>query len=129
MRVPSSVTGALLGLLGLIGACNTRSVPVGFCTAAVPIAVNLTIVDSVTGRGIADSTTGSAVSGSYQDSLHHLIGLDSLAWAGNQVGTYSVTVHRSGYADWNRASIVVSQVGDCGNVIPVPVPVRMVRSP
>ena len=128
MRLPSSVT-AFFVLVGFSCACNTSSVPVGFCTAAVPTAVTLTIVDSVTGAGIADSTSGSAVSGSYQDSLHHLIGFDSLAWAGNQLGTYSVTVHRSKYVDWNRPNIVVSQVGACGNVIPVALTVRMVRSP
>lgn len=129
MQRLSSVSAVPLLLLSLSGACRPGGVPIGFCTATRPTAVTLTIVDSVTGAGIADSTTGSAVSGSYQDSLHHLVGLDSVAWAGDQLGTYAVTVHRPRYADWSRANIVVSQLGECGNVIPVLLTVRMVRTP
>lgn len=129
MQRASPAAAALLAFLAA-GACKSNTAPfVGFCMAPRSIAVMMTIVDSVTGAGIADSTTGVAISGSYQDSLHHFVEFDSLAWAGEDLGTYSVTIHRPLYADWNRGNIVVSQVGECRNVIPVLVTARMVRIP
>ena len=125
-RIPLGV----LTLITLSGACKSTTTPFGGeCMAPRSIAIALTIVDSVTGAGIADSATGSVTASAYQDSLHHILGFDSLAWAGERLGTYSVTVHRPRYADWTRASVVVSTQGFCGNVIPVPLTARMVMSP
>jgi len=59
------------------------------------------------------------MAGAYSDSLHHVPPSPTLLIAGDSLGTYSVTVQRSGYADWTRTGVSVTQVGVCGNVLPV----------
>lgn len=110
----------------LLVACNSAA-PVAYCTAAPSRALWVSIRDSLSEAAVADSTTGVAATTTYQDSLHHVS--DSTAWAGDQLGTYTLTIHRPGYAEWTRADIVVSQLGQCGTVTPVQVPVRLVPVP
>lgn len=110
-------------------ACQSSTSPrIGECTAAQSTAIELDVRDSISGAGLADSATGSVITSSYQDSLHH-VGNDSILWGGNQLGTYTVTVHHSSYADWIKSGVVVSREGSCGNVVPVQLTALLSRAP
>jgi hypothetical protein len=110
-------------------ACDNPG-PGGFCTAPRSIAVQLDVSDSLTGVGLADSAAGTAVSGGYQDSLHHFGSPPATTlWGGDRIGIYTVTVQRPAYRDWVKANVRVSQVGECGNVIPVDLVARLVHVP
>lgn len=98
---------------------SSTSPPAGYCAAPRSIAVEVDVLDAVTRASIADNAMGTVVAVGYQDSLHHGTGADSLLWGGDQLGTYTVTVQRPGYADWSKVGVMVSQQGPCGNVIPV----------
>jgi hypothetical protein len=128
--VPSSGPTLLALALAVTagGACGS-SVPIGYCAALPSIAVELTVRDSVSGTGVADSATGTVAAASYQDSLHHVQSSDSLLWGGEQLGTYTVTIHRPAYATWTKANVLVSRRAPCGNVIPVQLVALLVRTP
>jgi hypothetical protein len=111
----------------LLFACNAPSSPnFGFCLAPRSIALEVVVTDSVSSAGIGDSATGTVTTATYQDSLHHFTP-DTL-WGGDQLGSYTITVRRPGYADWSQADVVVSNTGPCGNVIPVQLAARLVSA-
>jgi hypothetical protein len=121
LTLPHSRPLLISGFLGgaaLLSGCDSQG-PNTACAAPRSIAIQLTVTDSTTGAGIADSAYGLIVSGTYSDSLHHVVPSPTLLIAGDSLGTYSVTVQRPGYADWTRQGVSVSQVGLCGNVLPV----------
>ena len=111
-------------------ACGSSTGPaVGFCTAPASIAIELGVRDSASGAPLADSATGTVSTTSYQDSLHHVAGVDSLLFGGNQLGSYTIVVRHPGYLDWTRSGVVVSREGRCGNVIPVELATLLVGAP
>ena len=113
---PRWPVGLLIPLAALAAACES---PVGFCTPVKPIAIEVTVTDSVSGRALADSAEGFVQAGQYRDSLHHAPPSMTLLYGGTILGTYDVTITRPGYAPWARAGIVVRETGTCGNVVPV----------
>lgn len=121
------VAGAFVAIA--CAACSSSSTPFGFCTAPASVAVVVDVHDSISGAALADSASGTLATPSFQDSLHHVSGVDSELVGGNQLGTYTVTVHRPSYADWIEAGVVVSRTGPCGNVIPVQLTAALVRAP
>lgn len=120
-----AVAGAFLGIAG--SACSSSSAPTGRCTAAQSIAVEVTVRDSLSGAALADSAFGTAATPTYHDSLRHVS--DSVLLGGNQLGNYTVTVHRPAYADWVKSGVRVTRTGECGNVMPVDLEARLVRAP
>ena len=112
-----------------LAGCMADTPPIAYCLAPRSIAVILDVSDSLSGVGLADSATGTATSGAYQDSLHHMAMSPTSLWSGDQVGRYTVTVHRPAYRDWVMSNVVVSQTGPCGNVIPANLVARLVHAP
>jgi hypothetical protein len=112
---------AAVGGIVLAGACgreaSTTMEPNGACSAFAPIAVAVTVRDSVSGRALADSAMGTAQLGTVTDTLMHA---DSLTlWGGRQTGIYDVAVQRPGYRTWARHAVAVTQTGTCGNPVTV----------
>jgi hypothetical protein len=105
--------------LGSIGCAMQETPPTGFCTAPAPIAVEVTVTDSVSGQALADSASGSVETAGVADSLHHITNSTTLLMGGTRLGNYTVTVSRPGYATWQRSNVSVTQTGPCGNVLPV----------
>ncbi len=126
VSLPWSVIGGAF-LVIAISACSSSTAPKGFCTALQSIAVEVTVRDSLSGAVLADSAFGTAATPTYQDSLRHVS--DSVLLGGNQLGNYTVTVHRPAYADWVKSGVRVARAGECGNVIPVQLEARLVRAP
>lgn len=120
-----AVAGAFLVIAS--SACSSSTRPIGFCTAVPSIAVEVTVRDSLSGAVLADSAFGIAATPTYQDSLRQIS--DSVLLGGNQLGTYSVTVHRPAYADWVKSGVRVTRTSECGSVIPVELEARLVRAP
>jgi hypothetical protein len=112
----------------LAAACgSTTAVPVGYCMAPQSISVEVAVKDSVSGAGRADSATGTLVSAAHSDSLRHF-GSDTLMVGGQWIGTFAVTIDRPGYRTWSQPQVAVTQVGPCGNVIPVHLTALLQRS-
>jgi hypothetical protein len=40
-------------------------------------------------------------------------------FGGTRLGTYSVAIEHSGYDSWTTSGVNVTQLGSCGNVLPV----------
>src|ERR1043166_2946427 len=101
--------GSFLRLLALSGlvvieACNNDRL--GMCTSPVPVAVEITLLDSVSRASVDDSAYGLAQSGPYVDSLRPAFWLGPNVLEGRrQLGVYQVTVERPGYREWLRADV------------------------
>jgi hypothetical protein len=50
-------------------------------------------------------------------------------FAGDRVGTFTITIDRPRYQTWVRSDVQVSLKGPCGNVIPVRIAARLQRAP
>ncbi|MEO8140656.1 MAG: hypothetical protein ABI742_13465 [Gemmatimonadota bacterium] len=99
--------------------CGNYGSPVAYCTSVAPIAIEVDVTDSITGLARADSATGFIQTGVRVDSLIRESNSATLLFGGTTLGTYDVTIARPGYATWTRAAVAVTQVGQCGNVLPV----------
>jgi len=109
----------LVGLAVALAACDGGQQMVGYCAAPRSIAIEVTVTDSASGLPLADSTTGNIVAGSISDSLHHVSDTSAVLYGGDQRGTYDVSLSHPGYAPWSRQAVAVTQLGRCGNVVPV----------
>lgn len=97
--------------------------PVGVCAATAPLAVEITVRDSVSGQAAAEGAIGTLVGTGVDDTLRVD---DSLTMrGGNKLGTYVVTIDRAGYLTWMKSNVHVTEVGACGNVIPVELNARL----
>ena len=108
----------ILGLIVALGGCDTNAVtdPGGVvCTAIAAAGLNVTVVDSLTGQPTAFSGLWArAREGSYTDSSAMAFtdvqtGAVRMALAYERAGTYVVTVHAAGYADWTKAGVTVTK--------------------
>jgi hypothetical protein len=119
-RTTSTRLSALLCLVGLgwiLSSCGSNSMPVGFCAAPRSEAVEISVRDSTSGLPAADGALGTLVGAGVDDTLEHV---DSLRIrGGDQTGTYVVTIDRPGFRTWSASNVHVTNVGPCGNVIPV----------
>jgi hypothetical protein len=102
----------------VVSSCGSDTlVPTGRCTSVGPLAVLITVRDSISGQAAANGAIGTLVGSGVDDTL---ITVDSLTiLGGDQLGTYTVTIDRPGYLTWSMSDVHVTQKGDCGNVIPV----------
>jgi hypothetical protein len=124
-RAPSHIGSVALCALLVVAALGCSEGPNTACLATRSIAVELTVTDSLSNLGLADSSTGLLQAGTTVDSLEHVAGSSTLLLGGSQLGTYTVTVTRPGYATWSRAGIAVAQLSICGSVIPVQLAARL----
>jgi hypothetical protein len=105
----------------------TGPVPLEYCSAVAPVALAITVRDSISGQALADSASGSFRVDALSDTLIHV---DSLQlYGGRQTGTYDVTVQRSGYKTWTRLGVVSTKTSACGGVEPVQLTAAMQRLP
>ena len=123
------VPGLLLPALLLATACGTDSPLVGFCAAPRSLAIEVAVTDSSSGLSVADSAAGSVQRGTQVDSLQHISPASALLVGGTELGTYDVAVTRPGYAPWSRPRVAVTQVGPCGDVVPVHLEALMQPAP
>jgi hypothetical protein len=108
-----------LAALGCIASsCGSDSTPpVGFCAAPRSLSVIVSVRDSITGQAAAEGATGTLVGASVDDTLLEADSLTLLG--GDQTGTFTVRIDRPGYLTWSASGVHVTEVGPCGNVIPV----------
>lgn len=104
-------------VVSALSGCGSDTSPSGLCLSSGPIAVIITVRDSLSGKALADSATGTLEVAGVDEMLQ---AVDSLRMiGGDRRGTYSVTVDRAGYVPWTKANVQVTERGDCGNPIPV----------
>lgn len=99
--------------------------PIEYCTAVAPVALRITVQDSVTGRTLADSASGTFRVDATTGPLVRADSLDLIG--GNRVGTYSVTVQRPGYHTWTMLGVRATQTNACGGVEPVKLTAELQR--
>ncbi|GDX86472.1 hypothetical protein LBMAG44_03850 [Gemmatimonadota bacterium] len=104
--------------LALMLACGRSATDPGgiVCTTEARAAINLAIVDSLTGAAAAfTGLWGRAVDGAYRDSsafafVNPQTGAVTLGLAYEHAGTLAVTVHANGYRDWQKSVVVTKDV-------------------
>jgi hypothetical protein len=105
------------------GSCGSDRTLTAFCTAPASLSVIVAVRDSITGQAAVGGATGTLVGASVDDTLHQV---DSLQLAGgDQTGTFTVQIDRPGYLAWSASGVRVTEVGPCGNVIPVQLSARL----
>ena len=115
MRLTHTASFLAISAAALLAACagNGATSPLPYCTAMRPIAISISVRDSVTQEAAADSATGSLFS---VHGTETLLRVDTLTlFGGSQLGSYDVAVQRPGYRTWSRANVQVTKIGFCGN--------------
>lgn len=123
------------GLLGLLvaGGCSS-TLPNTACNSTAPLAVTVDVQDALTGTSLAESATGTIQNETtlVVDTLHYYPGGiysgPELAGGRNR-GTYDLRIEHPGYRLWTKSQIHVTQLGDCGQTLPVHVDARLDRAP
>lgn len=133
MRASRLVPQALLALCAFaLGACDTvDGLPVA-CTANFVWGLHVTVQDSVTGGPSASGAQLIARDAAYADTSSYPPNrpdLDNLPLvaAGEREGTYTVTVRKPGFVDWERRDVVVT-ADEC-HVRPVALTALLKRAP
>ena len=106
--------GVIVVLGGALGACESVAEPAGaICTAVVRPAVEVRVVDSLSGAPLSGSTSLILRDGTFRDSMttpgdaatNYLRGTPA---SHERAGVYLVRVRRAGYATWERANVRVT---------------------
>ena len=124
---------ALLALLAFaLGACDSLDSRPIACTEVLVWGLHVTVQDSATGAPSASGAQLIARDGAYADTSSYppnRADLDALPLvaAGERAGTYTVTVRKTGFLDWERSHIVVT-ADEC-HVRPVALTARLKRAP
>ena len=133
MRTRRRLRPALLALATFaLGACEALdSLPVD-CTDNFVWGLQVQVQDSVTSAPSASGAQLIARDGAYADTASYPPNrpdLDDLplVGAGERAGTYTVTVRKSGFLDWERSNVVVT-ADEC-HVRPVALTARLKRTP
>ena len=114
-RISLGVIGALGGALV---ACEGAAEPTGgICTQEIRPAVDVRVVDSVSGAPLSGSTSLILQDGTFRDSMTTPASATTNYLRGTSIsheraGTYVVRVRRSGYATWERANVQVQVTAD-----------------
>jgi hypothetical protein len=133
MRTSRHVPLLLLPLLTFaLGACDAFDSPPVFCTDNFVWGIQVEVQDSVTSAPSASGAEVIARDGAYADTASYPPNrpdLDDLplVGAGERAGTYTVTVRKSGFLDWERSDVVVT-ADEC-HVRPVALTARLQRAP
>ena len=113
----SRVLRVIAALSGTVVACDSVAEPEGrICTAEIRPAVDVRVVDSVSGVPLIGSTSLILLDGTFRDSTttptnaatNYLRGTSA---SHERAGTYVVRVRRAGYATWERANVRVTTDG------------------
>ena len=133
MRTGRHLPGAFLVLwIFAFGACDVLDSQPVLCTGNFVWGLHVTVQDSATGAPSASGAQLIAHDGVYADSSSfppNRPDLDNqpLVGAGEREGTYTVTVRKAGFVDWERTNVVVS-ADEC-HVRPVALTARLERTP
>ena len=113
-------TPSLLAILLCLAACIAPNAPVA-CPAVISRAIDVEVVDALTGHPLASGARGSIRDAGYIDSLR-VVGWRGLppndtattlgAGLGRR-GTYDVRIERTGFQTWELTGVTPS-VGVCG---------------
>jgi hypothetical protein len=123
-KTPRLAAISCLVTLGwIVNGCTADSGPIASCTSVAPLAVVVTVRDSISGAAAADGAIGTLVGAGVDDTLQQTDSLTLIG--GNQLGTYTVTIDRPGYLTWTEANVRVTETGTCGNVLPVQLSARL----
>ena len=118
-----AMLACVAGVGWVLCSCSDSSGPTGRCLSVAPRAVTVAVRDSTTGQAAADGAIGTLVGAGVNDTLFHA---DSLTiFGGDRLGTYTVTINRPGYRTWSASDVHVTEVGECGNVLPVPLSAKL----
>lgn len=111
---------AMLVLLACVAyaadSCDSQRL-VAECTGIPSRAIVVAVRDSTTGAAAADGAFGTVESAGRVDTLTQSDSL--LMFGGTRLGTYSVVIEHAGYDAWTTSGVNVTQLGSCGNVLPV----------
>ena len=121
----SALVGVALAGLGVMSACtDASSGPIAYCDIA-RIAIEVSVLDSVSAAPLADGTKGVVrnTSRGTVDSLQHLT--SQMLYGGTELGVYDVSLERAGYRPWARSGVVVNQTGSCGEPKPAALVARL----
>jgi len=113
------------GVVCAVSSCSSASpiAAIAACTAAPSMAIVVSVRDSTTGAPAATDAFGTITSAGVVDTLQHS---DSLKmFGGIELGTYDVDIERPGYLPWTASGVHVTEVGMCGNVVPVQLSARL----
>jgi hypothetical protein len=111
----------------VLSSCGSDSqFPIGACAAPKSLAVEVTVRDSISGQAAADGAIGVLTGAAVDDTLAHADSLTLLG--GDKLGTYTVTIDRPGYLTWIASDVRVTDVGMCGNVVPVKLSAKLQRA-
>jgi hypothetical protein len=114
-----------LALGWIASACVSDAAPEAACESVGSPSVVVTVRDSTSGQAAADGAIGTLVGAGVDDTLTRTDSLTLIG--GNQTGTYTVTIDRPGYRTWTAINIRVTEIGPCGQVIPVQLNARLQR--
>jgi hypothetical protein len=114
------------------GACDALDSPPVYCTNNFVWGLQVEVQDSVTSAPAASGAQVIARDGAYADTASYPPNrpdLDNLPLvaAGERAGTYTVTVRKAGFIDWERSNVVVT-ADEC-HVHPVALTARLRRTP
>jgi hypothetical protein len=133
MRIDRHVPRALLAFFAVaVGACDALDSPPVYCTENFVWGVHVGVQDSLTGVPSASGAQLVARDGAYADTASYppnrpdLDNLPLIA-AGERAGTYTVTVRKAGFVDWEQRDVVVT-ADEC-HVRPVALTARLRRTP
>jgi hypothetical protein len=104
-----------LVLLQLVGACSSGDPehPGFVCTAEVRAGVSVTVTDGVSGQPLSGVTGELVGTDGYTETAGPSPGgqasSNTLAFAYERAGTYSLTLRRDGYLDWRLSDITVTR--------------------
>ena len=133
MRTRRHIPPALLALVTFVlGACDALDSPPVYCTDNFVWGLQVQVEDSITSAPSASGAQLIARDGAYADTASYAPNrpdLDDLPLvaAGERAGTYTVTVRKSGFLDWERSNVVVT-ADEC-HVRPVALTARLERAP
>lgn len=116
------VFALLAGAAGVASGCNSQRVTAA-CTGIPSRAIVVAVRDSVSGAAAADGAIGTITRAGITDTLVHSDSL--LIFGGERLGTYDVDIERPGYLSWTAVGVQVTQLGSCGNVLPVQLNARL----
>ena len=119
-------------LPALMAGCDMPGAPGGACTADVRPAIEVEVVDAVTGAPAAEGVDGWVFDGSYSDSLRLSRASSTGEWlslsgAGERPGEYLIRLRKPGYRDWVMSHVRVGE--DVCHVITRQVVARLQRAP
>jgi len=100
----------LAGLLLLLLGCDHTS-PSRACTALYAFGLSITVTDAVTAAPIEGVAAEIRDGTGWVDPNVTVFG-NTVMGAGERPGVYSITVRKSGYAEWTRSGVAVGMTSD-----------------